>query len=299
MTVCQGCGRGCNSDLCCPTCASMDRSSFFCSQDCFRTNWKEHCKLHAIIQQQIRMAELDNQERKMKGLNAASSAFSAISELFRAPTPDKVAVQPSKEEDSVNSFKDHQVRPLDRVIGPNGLLRGFRILLVLTAFIFLVFFKINSMISEIPVVVEKRAVVKVSNAVDAGAVLVSPSRAPSLQNSHAGVGADVVKSVVNAPVDEANKALKDEVERLRKQVEKYKGLYEASANRGEVDAKAEDSVTEASTSVLDGNPEEASAERASEEPQLETITEGVGVVREEDPVLPRMLREVGAVGVRS
>ena len=227
------------------------------------------------------MAELDNQERKLKGVSAASTAFSAISELFRAPTPERVSVQSTKDEESVSSFKDHQVRPLDRVIGPNGLLRGFRILVVLTGLIFVVFLKINSMISEIPVVVEKRAVVKVSealgvqpNAAQAGAVLVSPSKAESPQNAHAGVDADIVKSVVSAGSDDGANALKNEVERLRQQVEKYKGLYEAATRGG--------------TNTVE-----------TIEVPVDETTENVGVVREEEVRAPRMLREVGAVGIPS
>ena len=240
------------------------------------------------------MAELDHQERKLKGVSAASSAFSAISELFRAPTPERIYVQPKKEEEPASSsFKDHQVRPLDRIIGHNGLLRGFRILIVLTGLIFFVFVKINSMLSEIPVVVEKRTVVKVSealgvqaNAAQVGAVLVSPSRAALKQNAHAGVEAEVVKSVV----EDGTNALKSEVERLRQQVEKYKGLYEAVSRTS-------------ATSVEQVSSEPVAASTETMESlgivRPEETTEDVGVVREEEVQAPRMLREVGAVGVPS
>ena len=221
MTVCQGCGKGCNSDLCCPTCGSLNRSSFFCSQECFSSNWKEHCKLHAIIKQQIRMAELDDRERRVRGISAASNAFSAIAEMLRAPpTPERVlSVEGSlkKNSDMPETFKDHQVRPLDRIIGPNGILKGFRIFLLLTAVIVIVFFKVNTLLSEIPNAVEKRAVIKVTEALGVqtagaasnSAVLVSPS-------------------VSNEKRDDPSSGLRSEIERLRKQVEQYKGLYESA-----------------------------------------------------------------------
>eukprot|EP00922_Rhytidocystis_sp_ex-Travisia-forbesii_P042874 GHVS01064101.1.p1 GENE.GHVS01064101.1~~GHVS01064101.1.p1 ORF type:complete len:771 (+),score=134.50 GHVS01064101.1:67-2313(+) len=52
VRVCQGCGEGCFSDLCCPSCKEADRLSFFCCQKCFKENWKEHSKLHKTIHSQ-------------------------------------------------------------------------------------------------------------------------------------------------------------------------------------------------------------------------------------------------------
>lgn len=270
MTVCQGCGRGCDSDLCCPTCASLKRSSFFCSQDCFVSNWKEHCKLHSIIKQQIRMAELDDRERKVRGLSAASSALSAISDLFRPPTPVPEHVSIEKDQQSsaptMATFKDHQIRPIDRLIGPNGLVGGFRIILLLTGIIFLVFVKINSMISEIPAVVEKRTVVKVGEALNSGefvannAALVSPMKSEKSEDQKESV------------------ALRGEIERLRKQVEQYKGLYESAVG----------------TTVVPAPPNETV--EAHIDQTVSKLVE-VGVVKEEDIQPPRALREVGAVGV--
>lgn len=227
MTVCQGCGRACNSDLCCPTCASMNRSSFFCSQECFAGNWKEHGKLHAVIKQQLKLSELDDKERKIRGLNAASSAFSAISEIFRAPTPEKLHVSTaatgSKASTAAGSpaatFKDHDLRPVDRLVGPNGPLRGMRVFLLLSGIVLLTFLKINSLISEIPVVVESRAA-KVSEtmhvhsaAVGNSAVLVSPRR-----EEKTGVPA------VAAEDPEMVKSLRGEVAGLKAELENYKAM---------------------------------------------------------------------------
>ena len=204
MTVCQGCGRSCNSDLCCPTCTSLDRSSFFCSQDCFGSNWKEHCKLHAILKQQKRMTELDNKEKKLRGLSAASSAMSAIADLIHsraaAPvSPRKVQVAQNKPSDQ---FKDHEVKPLDKLIGPNGIFRGFRVIVLSTLLLFGIFFRINSLISEIPVVVEKKVAEKrvmetlavQANVGKSSAVLVSANAKPAAVSDEPD-SSDVVKKL--------------------------------------------------------------------------------------------------------
>ena len=321
MTVCQGCGRSCNSDLCCPTCASMNRSSFFCTQECFANNWKDHCKLHSIIKQQIRMADLDDRERQIRGLSAASNAFSAISELFRAPTPEPPKMSPERvsiEKNEAATFKDHRVRPIDKLIGPNGLMGGFRIILLLTAGIFLVFVKINSMISEIPMVVEKRTVVKVSEALGSqGAVANSAALVSPVKEEKPSDGG----------------SLRGEVERLRKQVDQYKGLYEASLKDAApslpsvesiavtVPAAAEKTISDNSgdssfVNNLSGDSGLANivsgdsglANIVSGDSSLENIVSGdssllgtgdgvFGVVRQEEAEPIRALRQVGAVGI--
>eukprot|EP01068_Selenidium_serpulae_P009574 Selendium_serpulae@DN5266_c0_g1_i1.p1 len=53
VPVCQGCGNETSTLLVCPNCSKIGRSSFFCSQDCFRTNWAAHNRLHIIMQQQV------------------------------------------------------------------------------------------------------------------------------------------------------------------------------------------------------------------------------------------------------
>eukprot|EP01066_Platyproteum_vivax_P001773 Platyproteum_vivax@DN12232_c0_g1_i1.p1 len=64
MPSCQGCGRETNSQLCCPKCTSMGRTTFFCSQNCFESNWAAHVKLHKLIQftQPIPVAALNTWE---------------------------------------------------------------------------------------------------------------------------------------------------------------------------------------------------------------------------------------------
>ncbi|CDJ40913.1 hypothetical protein, conserved, partial [Eimeria tenella] len=50
MVTCQGCGETTSLRLCCPSCTEAGRTSFFCSQDCFRASWASHSKLHAVLQ---------------------------------------------------------------------------------------------------------------------------------------------------------------------------------------------------------------------------------------------------------
>eukprot|EP00391_Amoebophrya_sp_Ameob2_P009886 CAMPEP_0178991504 /NCGR_PEP_ID=MMETSP0795-20121207/5565_1 /TAXON_ID=88552 /ORGANISM="Amoebophrya sp., Strain Ameob2" /LENGTH=837 /DNA_ID=CAMNT_0020683221 /DNA_START=146 /DNA_END=2659 /DNA_ORIENTATION=+ len=54
---CQGCGQQTGSELCCPTCNQYGRSSFFCTQECFRKNWSVHRRLHVLLQQQKELAQ--------------------------------------------------------------------------------------------------------------------------------------------------------------------------------------------------------------------------------------------------
>eukprot|EP00300_Choanocystis_sp_HF-7_P008946 c16181_g2_i1.p1 GENE.c16181_g2_i1~~c16181_g2_i1.p1 ORF type:complete len:268 (+),score=16.80 c16181_g2_i1:825-1628(+) len=49
MLACQGCGLLTGTRLCCPDCKIHNRSTFFCSQECFDENWSAHCELHKIL----------------------------------------------------------------------------------------------------------------------------------------------------------------------------------------------------------------------------------------------------------
>lgn len=47
MKSCAGCHKETESTLKCPTCLRLSLpSSYFCSQDCFKTNWKSHARIH-------------------------------------------------------------------------------------------------------------------------------------------------------------------------------------------------------------------------------------------------------------
>lgn len=47
---CQGCGRNATTTrLCCPTCIEFGRTSFFCGQECFTSNWAAHNQLHDLL----------------------------------------------------------------------------------------------------------------------------------------------------------------------------------------------------------------------------------------------------------
>lgn len=75
--ACQGCGNLSDTRLCCPTCTSFGRTSFFCSQECFTKNWAEHNKLHVILKRQQQLA------------NGAASAGSENSRGSSAPSSPK------------------------------------------------------------------------------------------------------------------------------------------------------------------------------------------------------------------
>ncbi len=244
MAVCQGCGRACSTDLCCPNCAQFERSSFFCSQECFTSNWAEHAKLHAILKQQQNLSQQDQKERKLRGITAASDAVSAIKDLL-VQYKGKLVVEDPKVEHESAQFKDHRVTSVDRVIGP----LGPRLVLVLALFLVVFFFlKINSLISEIPAAVEKKAVqvadaLKGPSAGGAAVLVTSNQMKPSVGNT-----------------DEVIKSLRNEISQLKAELEKVK--------------KSESPPENATVPGIGAVRTEPPAEE-----QLRALREQVGVVR--------------------
>mmetsp|Transcript_90668 Transcript_90668/g.292619 ORF Transcript_90668/g.292619 Transcript_90668/m.292619 type:complete len:443 (-) Transcript_90668:76-1404(-) len=55
--ACQGCGRVSEKRLCCPTCIEFGRTSFFCGQECFTTNWNAHNQLHELMRRKQGVVE--------------------------------------------------------------------------------------------------------------------------------------------------------------------------------------------------------------------------------------------------
>eukprot|EP00929_Paragymnodinium_shiwhaense_P035296 TRINITY_DN19073_c0_g1_i1.p1 TRINITY_DN19073_c0_g1~~TRINITY_DN19073_c0_g1_i1.p1 ORF type:complete len:637 (+),score=156.13 TRINITY_DN19073_c0_g1_i1:212-2122(+) len=72
--ACQGCGRSaCENRLCCPTCIEFGRTSYFCGQECFTSNWKQHSQLHVLLKRQ-RLAEQPAENGHSHGNNGSSSS---------------------------------------------------------------------------------------------------------------------------------------------------------------------------------------------------------------------------------
>ena len=311
MAVCQGCGRACNSDLCCPTCMSLSRSSFFCSQECFAGNWKEHGKLHAILKQQMKLTEVVEEEKKKRGMSAASSALSALSDMLsgKSAKPSMVVSSVSKRVAAEGTYKDHEMKPLDKLIGPNGMFRGFRVLLLLTVILFFIFLKINDMISEIPTALQRASERKISDTLsvpsgNSGSMLVSPA---------------LVESNERLPVEDSNetvKRLRGEVESLRsklnslaKKTEQVDSVRPKSADIDNGDSVAGES---ASTPLKQANDALNGVEELNNPPRNGDMdsgpkyeipnaidegvanSESVGMVR--DDHLMRLLQEKPAIG---
>ncbi|KMZ90911.1 hypothetical protein PVMG_04100 [Plasmodium vivax Mauritania I] len=49
MTICSGCGAATDATICCPICLKNNKKIFYCSQECFETNYTEHKKIHYFI----------------------------------------------------------------------------------------------------------------------------------------------------------------------------------------------------------------------------------------------------------
>lgn len=256
MAVCQGCGRACSTDLCCPNCAQFDRSSFFCSQECFTSNWAEHANLHAILKQQQSLSQQDRKERKLRGISAASDAVSAIKDLL---VQYKGKMQPLPKQDvetPVEQFKDHQVTQVDRIVG--GVV-GPRLFLILALFlVFFFFLKINSLISEIPAAVEKKnKIADTLKGVSAGgAVLVTSS--------------NTVDKPINPSADSVEmKNLQNEIIQLKAELEKMKSGKIPNPET------PQDSVAPQSPDTPIG----AVRNEASVEEQLRALRDKVGLIR--------------------
>ena len=81
LVSCQGCGKGVVTKLACPKCVQLGiPNNFFCNQECFRSNYKEHCKIHTAMQQlllQQQQQEEGNQKGGNDGVVAATDASMA------------------------------------------------------------------------------------------------------------------------------------------------------------------------------------------------------------------------------
>ncbi|EUD66460.1 hypothetical protein C922_03094 [Plasmodium inui San Antonio 1] len=49
MTICSGCGAATDATICCPICLKNNKKIFYCSQECFETNYSEHKKIHYFM----------------------------------------------------------------------------------------------------------------------------------------------------------------------------------------------------------------------------------------------------------
>ena len=227
MPVCQGCGKSCDSDLCCPNCADYDRSSFFCSQECFGSNWNEHSKLHSILRQQRRMTEMENREKRMRGMSAANDAVNAIRQMISSVTHlDKRQSSDAAvlAEEGESQLKGHRITVVDKVVSGVPSRTGRVLIVVFFLIIVLIFAKIHFLISEIPVAVERK--VKVNDALSiqtgtgsngAANAFVAPVRSGlESQTTH-------VSSVDDARLI---KNLRGEIDGLKSELDQYKKIVD-------------------------------------------------------------------------
>ncbi|CRH03824.1 conserved Plasmodium protein, unknown function [Plasmodium relictum] len=49
MTICSGCGIVSDTTICCPICLKHNKKIFYCSQECYEKNYKDHKKFHYFI----------------------------------------------------------------------------------------------------------------------------------------------------------------------------------------------------------------------------------------------------------
>lgn len=53
MTICTGCSMETTATICCPICLKYNKSIFYCSQECYEVNYKDHKKMHYFIKKAI------------------------------------------------------------------------------------------------------------------------------------------------------------------------------------------------------------------------------------------------------
>jgi hypothetical protein len=220
-------------------------------------------KLHAILKQQQCLNQQDQKEKQLRGISAASDAVNAIKELLvqykgrvvEKGNPPRDIESSNMSDSSPSHFKDHQVTSLDRLmsggIGP----RMFVLLGVLGLVFF--FFKVNSLISEIPAAVEKKKVGEVlSGGVSSGgAMLVSGSE---------------VKVPVGRPTTEGGTDLRSEIEQLRQQVAEYKQVIHGMKGNGSHELPVDSEPADAGIGAV--------RNEVPVEVRLRALQESVGVV---------------------
>lgn len=91
MSNCMGCSQVVKKTLNCPICLKQNKKSVFCSQECFKANWKEHQKLHkqeetknAVVSKEKKEKEQDDTE-KLKELirkNLSPEHYNPNNKLF-------------------------------------------------------------------------------------------------------------------------------------------------------------------------------------------------------------------------
>ena len=227
MPVCQGCGKSCDSDLCCPNCADFDRSSFFCSQECFGSNWGEHSKLHSILRQQRRMTEMENREKRIRGMSAANDAVYAIRQMISSVVHlDKHRSSNMSSQDAAvlaeegeNQLKGHRMTVVDKMVSTVPSRTGRILIIVFFLIVVLIFAKIHFLISEIPVAVERK--VKVSDALS----IQAGGSAAFVASVHS---EDIATTTHISSVDDARliKNLRGEIDGLKSELEAYKKMVE-------------------------------------------------------------------------
>jgi len=281
MPVCQGCGKSCDTDLCCPNCADFERSSFFCSQECFGSNWTEHSKLHSILRQQRRMTEMENREKRMRGMSAANEAVNAIRQMISSVTHlDKRRVSVSSNsaalaEEGDGQLKGHQLTVVDKVVSGVPSRTGRVLIVVFALIVILIFAKIHFLISEIPVAVERK--VKVNDALSiqtgggAGAFVAPVRSAADMETTH-------VPSVDDARLI---KNLRGEIDGLKSELESYKKMVDELRQASELSSSSKSNSTETMDVSTIQKPEEVIGGVRIEEPS--ELSTGPGVVHVQYP----------------
>lgn len=95
MTTCVGCGSP-DATLKCPTCVKLNiGNQCFCNQECFRSNWKEHKKVHKAAE--LKAAE-EEQQRVKEKLGGESSNTLSFSPKLAA-----IKVTPNDEQENKDS----------------------------------------------------------------------------------------------------------------------------------------------------------------------------------------------------
>lgn len=88
---CEGCGVPVKGEFSCPKCVSLGiKKSFFCSQDCFKSKWKEHKKVHDVFL--LLQQQQQQQSQSQSSLSSSSSLLSPDSNKPYDPN-DRVAWQ--------------------------------------------------------------------------------------------------------------------------------------------------------------------------------------------------------------